>query len=185
MLPGAAVVRLGAGLLLGDDDRRRIGGLDAGGGVQAGVDDDGDPQVPAECSDSTAVMTWRSRASMTSLANWCGTEIRAVSPTTPSSRLSRMNARCWGVTVSSSTPRARSQTWAHSPSPPASRVEAGVHGEVVTGGRAVQLGRRGTGLVGHALVPPGCAKRTVFSSSHAEIRRLGMSVHTVVHSLCI
>ena len=57
------------------------------------------------------VITWRSRASITSLANWCGTDTRAVSPTTPSSRLSRMKARCCWVTVSSSTPSARSQTW--------------------------------------------------------------------------
>ena len=47
------------------------------------------------CSDSTAVMTWRSRDSMTSLANSLGTASSAVSSTTPSSRLSRMNARCW------------------------------------------------------------------------------------------
>ena len=59
--------------------------------------------VPS-CSDSTEVITWRSRASITSLANWCGTDTRAVSPTTPSSRLSRMKARCCWVTVSSSTP---------------------------------------------------------------------------------
>ena len=56
-----------------------------------------------------SVITWRSRVSMTSLANSFGTASSAVSPTTPSSRLSRMKARCWVVTVWSRTASARDQ----------------------------------------------------------------------------
>ena len=173
-----AVVGLGAGLLLRDRGWRDVG-LDAGGRVQAGVDDDRDPQVPTDvlgqhggddlaepCLDDVLGELVRDRDQR-------GVADHAVQPTEPDER-----ALLGGDGVLEDT---------ESPFPDLGRLALGpgVHGPEVLGWRAVQLGRGGTGLVGHALVPPGCAGRTVFSSSHAGTRRLAMAVHTVVHSLCI
>ena len=185
MLARTAVVGLGAGLLLGDDDRRRVGGLDAGGRVQAGVDDDRDAQVPADVlgehrgDDLAQPGLDDVLGELVRHRDQRGVAHHAVEPAEPDERALLGGD---GVLEHAEGPLPDLGPLAV---PAGIEGEAGFHGEVVTGGWAVQLGRRGTGLVGHALVPPGCAERTVFSSSHAEIRRLGMSVHTVVHSLCI
>ena len=72
------------------------------GSVQARVDDDGDPQVPAELAVSASVIVSAQPLLDDVLGELVGhATSRAVSPTTPSSGLSRMKARCWGVTVSS------------------------------------------------------------------------------------
>ena len=97
------------GRCLGDDDRRRRIGRRRRrrpSGVQAGVDDDRDAEVPAELLGEHRGDDLAQPGLEDVLGELVGTASSAVSPTTPSSRLSRMNARCWGVTVSSSTPRA-------------------------------------------------------------------------------